>query len=105
MPDLTPIPFAHCQTAESWSLEVEGSRGKTYTVTWDRHSHRNRWDVQYDYSCTCESYRYKGGAYCKHILKAKGSHCNWQQFMDGGQPVDGKCPNCTQSVAYQMQGV
>ena len=52
-----------------------------------------------------------GKGYCKHIQKVieSGSCCRWQQFCDGGEPVevDGekRCPNCNGPVSTSLHGV
>jgi hypothetical protein len=109
MPDLTTEYYYYCETAEGFQMEVEGS--KTYTVRWDRTSHKNYREVQYDYSCTCHAYKFGRGKYCKHIQQVidSGKHCNWQQFTDGGEPVekDGEkcCPKCGSPVRAMGYGV
>jgi hypothetical protein len=111
MPDLTTRYFWHCATAENWSTTVKGSRGDTYTVAWSRGRHKNQGDVQYDYSCDCPSYKFRKGAYCKHIkqVKASGDHCNWVEFHDGGDAVERNgehfCPECGDGVNSMGWGV
>ena len=103
--DLTHQAYAHCLTAEKWSMEVKSSDGKrTYVVRWDNHSHKNH-SVQYDYSCDCVAYKMGKGKYCKHIEEAKQHHCNWMQFTDGGETRDGKCPECGGEVSSRNWGV
>lgn len=110
MPDFTTEYRWHCETAEHWSKEVGGSKGATYTVRWDRHSHKNQHEVQYDWSCTCPAYQKRKG-YCKHIILVKntsfenGGRCNWQQFIEGGEPKDGKCPRCGGEIHSQGYAV
>jgi len=109
MPDLTTEYYYHCDTAEYWETEVQGSSG-AYTVRWDNISHKNR-DVQYDYSCTCWAYKKGRGKHCKHIKQviASGDHCKWMQFTDGDEPVekDGEkaCPKCGSPVHSMGWGV
>ena len=108
MPDLDRVPYYHCKTAVEWSTTVPSTNGKsTYTVTFDRHSHKNH-SVQYDYSCTCMAYKTQKGP-CKHIKIAFKQHCGWMQFTEGGEPVvkDGKkvCPRCEKEVETMMWGI
>ena len=108
MPDLISTPFYHCVTAENWSMLVPSSDGKkTYTIRFDRHSHKNP-EVQLDYSCTCPAYKNYAG-YCKHIKANKHHHCGWMQFVDGGEPVDKLdekvCPRCGSFVGTMLWGV
>lgn len=109
MPDLTREYHWHCLTAENWQTEVPGSKGATYTVRWDAHSHKSRNEVQYNWSCTCMAYKTRRG-FCKHIevVKAKRfpeGRCGWMQFHDGGNPKDGKCPTCNGEIASMAYGV
>lgn len=106
MPDLSNESFYHCESCEGWQTEVQGKSG-VYTVTWDNFSHLNRGQVQYDYSCTCWAYKKGKGKHCKHIKEVieSGKHCNWMQFTDGGEPVDGKCPKCGGPVSSMLWAV
>jgi hypothetical protein len=99
--------FYHCLSAESFRIEVQGS--KKYIVTYDSN---NRSAYQYDYSCTCESFKFgKRGTHCKHIDKVKdsGDHCKWDQFVDGLEPeeINGvkTCPRCGNSVVLERYAV
>jgi hypothetical protein len=94
MPDLVTEYYYHCETAENWSTQVQGSAGNTYTVRWGR-EHKARHTVQHDWSCDCPAYRHKPG-YCKHIQQVitQKLRCGWMQFINGGTPDNGKCPDC-----------
>tara|TARA_R100001530_G_C4186176_1_gene120832 strand:- start:42 stop:377 length:336 start_codon:yes stop_codon:yes gene_type:complete len=111
MVELNTIYKLHCVTAENWSTLLKGSNGATYTVRWSRHDHHNQDSVKYDYSCTCPSYEFRKGTYCKHIKKIKdsGAHCNWSQFIDGGEVVEkdnqSACPECGSDVRSMGWGV
>lgn len=104
MPDLTPMPYYHCETAEYWEQEVQGSRGDKYTVRWDRHHHKSP-QYQYEYSCTCKGYEFRGPVHCKHIRQAAPGHCGWDQFTDGGEPDQDACPRCGKEVKVTMYAV
>ena len=107
MIDLATQYYWHCQTSETWSTTVQGSNGQQYTVKWGTHGHKNP-SVQRDYSCDCPSYRFGKTGTCKHIeqVKASGEHCNWMQFISGGEPTKtGKCPNCDSPVQSMGWGV
>jgi len=105
MPDLTLETFWHCETDREWSSTVDGSKGRRYKVTWDRHSHRNH-EVQYDYSCECEGYKFRKD--CKHIQHVKDNNlrCGWNSFVEHDEPVkkDGEffCPRCGEP-AFPLQ--
>lgn len=111
MPDFNTVFHWHCETAENWSKDVAGSKpGVTYKVTWDRNSHKNR-QVQFDWSCSCPGYQKRGGVYCKHIILVRntshenGGRCGWQQFIEGGEPKNGKCPRCGGEIHPQGYAV
>ncbi len=110
MHDLTTIYYWHCITYETWERTVEGSKGATYKVRWNNYSHKNRGSVQYDFSCSCPSYKF-GKGYCKHIKQAQEKWCGWSQFSDGGDVVkkekmkDYKCPKCGSEVKSMGWGV
>ena len=107
MPDLTIEVYYHCESAEHFTAKVVGRAGE-YTVTYGptRHGH-----YEYDYSCTCESFKFGRGKPCKHIkeIQNSGKHCKWMQFLEGGKPVekDGQkvCPNCGSPVHTRRYGV
>lgn len=106
MPDFTIETFYHCNSAEYFLTEVQGR--KKYTVTF---SETPRGDVQYDYSCTCDSFKFGKGKPCKHIKEVKdsGKHCAWMQVIHGGQPLekDGRkvCPQCGNDVSVARHAV
>lgn len=106
MPDLTVQYYYHCQSCEHFSTQVEGSKGKQHTVSYGA---TPRGHYQYDYHCTCDAFKFRKT--CKHIeqVKASNKHCNWNQFLEGDEPVDvnGKkcCPRCGGDVFSQGYGV
>lgn len=109
MGDLNTEFHWHCLTAEGWTTEVPGSKGK-YTVAWSQ-QHKRRFEFQYDWSCTCMAYKTKPG-YCKHIQSVidQKLRCGWMQFTEGGdagQSPDGSpcCPRCNGPVTAMGWGV
>lgn len=106
MPDLTIEVYYHCQSAEHFSTQVTGSKGKQYIVSYGS---TPRGPYEYDYQCTCDAFKFRKS--CKHIeeVKKSGKHCKWMQFIDGGKPVekDGQkyCPNCGLPAHAQRYGV
>ena len=112
MPDLTVEYYYHCETAENWSTTFKGSSGTDYTV---RYGATPLGRYQYDYSCSCSSFKYKRGVdsngYCKHIRAAEKDHCKWMAFHDGGDAVvdpttgDPKCPKCGSDCRSMGWGV
>lgn len=107
MPDLTVEYHYHCESAEHFSTKVKGSKGD-YTVTYGP---TPRGPYQYNYSCSCDSFKFGKGKPCKHIEQVKKSdlHCNWMGFTDGGKPVEvngeKRCPKCGANVHSQGHGV
>jgi hypothetical protein len=101
MPDLSIEHKWTCMTNRDWSVKVAGSKGTTHTVSWNDTDHKNRHNWNYDYSCTCESYKFGKGKDCKHIkeVKAQNLRCGWSQDLDGGKPKKVRrwhfvCPKC-----------
>lgn len=90
MPDMTLETFFNCQTAEEFSIEVQGS--KTYTVSFGPSKEGSDWH------CTCDAFKYGKGKYCKHIKQAEPLRCGWMQYVNGGEPVQKGheyfCPKC-----------
>ena len=91
MPDFTHEVFYHCVSAENFTMKVN-EQTVTYGPSFGRY--------EYDYSCTCKGFKFRKA--CKHIEKMREEHCNWMQFINGGQPVEknGKkcCPKCGSAV-------
>ncbi len=104
MPDLTIEYYHSCISNHYWSTSVIGKSG-TYTVLWDNFSHKNQKKVQFDFSCNCPNYQFNKHHYCKHILAVKDSRCNWDEFIDGGEVKDGKCPKCGRETMVTRVGV
>lgn len=108
MADLTIETRWICTELLGWGRTVSGLN-RAYTVRWDRYSHKNRNEVEYDYSCDCPAYKFRPG-YCKHIEAVKDEHCTWQQMYDGGEPVENedgelRCPKCGAEVTAMRYGV
>ena len=83
MPDLTIEAAWTCTSNTYWEQVVESSRGPlSYTV---RFEHRP-WphEVQYDYTCTCDAFKYGRGKPCKHIEGVRGLRCGWNSELDPG---------------------
>jgi len=97
------VPMVMCKTNEFWQKQVVGSKGSVYTVTFDALSHK-RHDVVCDFSCTCQAYKF-GKKYCKHIEAVKGDRCGWHQQFDGGEAINGKCPQCGGEIVGIVVGV
>lgn len=98
MPDLNIEYFYHCLSAEQFETTVQGS--KTYTVSYGPVRGGG-----VDYSCTCDAFKFRKK--CKHIeqVKQSGKHCNWNQFVDGGDAENGCCPKCGGPVTSSAYGV
>lgn len=97
MPDFNIECHYHCNSAQYFSTEVDGSNGKKYTV---KYCETPRGFYEYDYICDCHSFKFGKGKHCKHIeqVKDSGKHCGWMQFIHGGEPVEKNgvktCPKC-----------
>ena len=107
MPDLTIEVYYHCQSAESFTIQVVGQHG-TYTVSYGAMQHG---PYEYDYTCTCQAFKFGKGKPCKHIkdVQKLGQHCNWLQQTDGGEPIEKNgqkcCPNCGLPAHARRYGV
>lgn len=102
MGDMTYHTARWCKSNEDWTRIVR-SGDKQYVVRFDNRNHRNE-RVQYDFSCSCPSYKYRG-AYCKHIMQVKHECCRYGWEAGMGSPVDmgDTCPRCggeTSVVSY-----
>ena len=96
MPDLTIQCHSWCKSNEFWQRQVQGSKGKTYTVLYGRMPAGS--EYQYGYSCDCEAFKFGKGKPCKHIKAVEGERCAWnfEAIMGSSEerPADGKCPVC-----------
>ena len=102
MPDFNIEIYWLCETANSWETQVG-----THTVRW---CYQPGGPAQYDYECVytkdgkpCPGFRFRGT--CSHVEQAKQQHCKWHQFMDGGEPEDGRCPRCGGPVTAERWAV
>ena len=84
--------FWMCRSNLGWETKVPSSDGKTeYTVAFEQ---TPKGDCEYGFTCTCPRFKFKPNEECKHIKSAKSAFCGWHQQHDGGEPVEGKCPEC-----------
>lgn len=94
-----------CKTYIYWEISIEGNND-TYTVKYDKESHKSK-GTEYDYSCTCKGYQFRGT--CRHIEEAKKKHCNWFQFDNGEAPKEIQdrkvCPKCGEECIKIKVGV
>lgn len=106
MPELSTEFFYHCVSAEYCCKEVVGSQGDKYTVEF---SSTPNGSSQYDWSCTCLGYQYRGK--CKHIeaVKKDKDYCGWMQFKHGSEPIEingeKRCPICKGEVVLRAWAV
>lgn len=81
MPDFNIEHYYACEDTKYFSIKIG-----EYTITHDNYN---------DWHCTCLGFKYsKGKKPCKHIIEARSKKCSWNQYIDGGEPVSGKCPKC-----------
>jgi len=94
MPDLTILYARFCSTNQYWEAPVAGSRGAKYTVRFERRPYPH--PVQYDYTCTCDAFKYGKGKTCKHIVSVKHERCGWNGELEPSAEAnpDGTCPCC-----------
>ena len=85
-----------CDTNFGWSKEYTGSSGDTYTVTFGFMP--RPYPVEYDWSCTCPGFKFRGK--CKHVDAAKKEACRWnweyEVTLEPGRDDEGRpvCPVC-----------
>jgi hypothetical protein len=97
------VRFYECETASEWCTDVIASDGSTHTVRYDQHSHSNEFAC-FDYSCDCSEYQFRKK--CTHIEEMRKHHCNWQQALDNGEPLEisgaALCPKCQRATTIQL---
>jgi len=101
MPDFTIETYWICRTARGGSWQVNG-----HTVTYGHNLNPRYGAPEYDYACDqeCKGFKYRHD--CRHVQKAKTLHCNWQQFIDGGEPAAGqRCPRCGDALEAERYAV
>jgi hypothetical protein len=114
MPDLTIEIYFRCTSNDGFSVQIPSSKaGEEYTVRFGRMPPNH--ECQYDWTCTCKAFKFGKGKPCKHIKEVdnnreKHGFCGWHQFMDGGEPVEGKgmeyfCPRCGMLAKGERWGV
>lgn len=107
MPDLDVVTTWTCFTNRFWEMAVPSltDPSKQYQVRWERQYHG---DVQYDWTCTCQSFKFNRT--CKHIDKVKTHRCGWNETLEpavkaeyvGSEP---RCPQCGGPVEVVKVGV
>lgn len=96
MPDMTIEAYWCCETAQHWRGTIDG-----HAVYWG--SLPPSADVGYGFVCDCTGFKYR--KQCRHVKAAEALRCGWQQFVSGGEPVDGKCPRCGGGVSAERYAV
>jgi len=90
--DYVNVPW--CEDNVYFSMDVAGSKGQTYHVTFD--SGRG-------WQCPCLAFKYQKRE-CKHIEAAKAHRCTWGEGACINSPDswtipdDRKCPRCGKSA-------
>ena len=104
MRSLDVLPFYMCSSNKFWKHDIKSSDGaKTYQVTFDRLPPSAKYE--FGFLCTCDAFKFGKGKECKHIKLAKEHFCGWHQQLDGGELIDGKCPNCNGETVSVMCAV
>lgn len=96
MSDFTTESFWCCTTVRHWQANIDGHR-----VAWE--SLPPSADVGYGFVCDCKGYQFRRT--CRHIKAAESMRCGWQEFVEGGEPVDGRCPKCGGEVTAERYAV
>ena len=96
MPDFTTESFWCCETARHWQGEVEG-----HLVYWGPLP--SSASVGYGMICDCKGFKFRKT--CRHVLAAEKLRCGWQEFVEGGEPVNGRCPKCGCEVTAEQYAV
>lgn len=107
MPDLTIESAWTCATNERWETTVEGSKGETYRVAWERlyGAQAARVGAQFGWTCSCKGFGFRGT--CRHVdaVEAEGKRCGWNAHLEPTEEPDenGCCPGCGGNlVAYRV---
>lgn len=107
MHDLSIETAYTCLTNYGWETKVAGSLGKEHTVRWQHMPPSH--ECQYDWTCTCDAYKYGRGKYCKHIkaVKDSGARCGWNGVLEPTllPNEDGTCPCCGLETRTERVGV
>lgn len=96
MPDFKTQAFWCCETERGWQGTIDG-----HVVRWERLAPPAR--VQFGFTCDCKGYQFRKS--CRHIKAAETMRCGWNQFVHGGEPIDGRCPKCGGEVTAENYAV
>jgi hypothetical protein len=96
MSDLTIETRWACESIQGWITVITGSKGDKYRVAYN-------YDPDYTWMCSCLGFQHR--SQCKHIEQAKKQFCGWDQEIDPGKPIDGKCPKCQGPIFSYRVGV
>ena len=83
-----------CSQNEHFEIEVAGSKGNTYTVSYGK---TPQGQYQYGWSCTCPAAKFQARyGDCKHVKKALKKRCTHGQDAVCGSPtpMGDTCPKC-----------
>lgn len=96
-----------CCSQYEFEHEVKGNKTNYIITHGTTHTSRNS---ILDFACSCPAYQYrktKGKVYCKHILSTidENKYCGWDQYEDGGEPVNNRCPKCNGPVRKVLYAI
>lgn len=85
-----------CTTNTHWEMQVSGSKGKIYTVSWEKLAPDAA--TQYGWNCTCQGFKFRKT--CSHVTGVQRHRCGWNGELEvtaePGRDANGDpcCPEC-----------
>jgi hypothetical protein len=100
MADLSIEYFYQCVERGNVCRKFPKSKGEgNWVVEWTNYGYNGP-----HWHCSCPRFKYH--KHCKHVKQVEAEYnCCWHQQFDGGEPVNGKCPQCGGEVKAVACGV